>query len=126
MLVALGGIFGRHPFAGMLPHVAQRRGEGDVAARRLRIGRDIAHLVEEKLASVKGKARIGLMPEIGVILGVGYHRDSELPLPGMRRILRRTHKGRQQEQDFLHRHCFRLHEIISVPPGEIAGGTGMS
>src|SRR3546814_6148951 len=61
MLVTLRRIFGRHALARMLPDIAQRRRESDIAALGLRVGGDILHLVEEEFARVERETFLGLV-----------------------------------------------------------------
>src|SRR3546814_7281346 len=77
MLVTLRRIFGRHALARMLPDIAQRRRESDIAALGLRVGGDILHLVEEEFARVERETFLGLVAIVGIILGVGDDRDRE-------------------------------------------------
>src|SRR3546814_13087115 len=117
MLVTLRRIFGRHALARMLPDIAQRRRESDIAALGLRVGGDILHLVEEEFARVERETFLGLVAIVGIILGVGDDRDREFSVLGLRRRLRRAEHGKQHEHNMFDRHYIRLPQTPSKPPG---------
>src|SRR3546814_12648815 len=117
MLVTLRLIFGRHALARMLPYIAQRRRESDIAALGLRVGGDILHLVEEEFARVERETFLGLVAIVGIILGVGDDRDREFSVLGLRRRLRPAEHGTQHEHNMFDRNYIRLTKTPSEPHG---------
>ncbi len=81
-------------FSLVLPDVADRCNESDVASVADRVGGDVAHLLDEQVGGVELEPLGGLVAKVDVILRVRDHRQREDPVVGRRR---RCGRAREQQ-----------------------------
>ena len=78
----------------MLPDVADRCDEGDIAAVADRVVGDVTHLLDKQVGGVEFESLRGLVPKVNVVLRIRNHGQGEAVVctPG------RSGPGEQQNQ----------------------------